>query len=32
MDIIMGYGVGLWMERILWYYWDHLSLVAIAGR
>ena len=31
MEIIVGYGVSPWMERIIRYYWDHLSLVARAG-
>ena len=29
MEIIVGYGVGLRMERIIKYYWYHFSLVAI---
>ena len=32
MDILVGYGVGPRMESILWHYWDHLSMVARAGR
>ena len=24
MEIFVGYGVGLLVERILWNYWDHL--------
>ena len=32
MYIIMGYGVGPHMERILWYYWDHLPIMTRAGR
>ena len=32
MEIILGYVVGLRMERILRHYWDHLSMVAGAGR
>ena len=31
MDIIVGYGVGPWTERILRYYWDHLSMVTRTG-
>ena len=29
--ILMGYGVGLWMEGILRYYCDHLSMVSRSG-
>ena len=32
MEISVGYGVGPRMERILRYYWDHLSMVVRAGR
>ena len=32
MDIIVGYGFGPRTERILQNYWDHLSMVARAGR
>ena len=32
MDILVGYGVDLRMERILKDYWDHLPIVARAGR
>ena len=31
MDILMVYGVCPQTERILQYYWDHLSMVARAG-
>ena len=31
MDILVGYGVGPQIERILRYYWDRLSMVAISG-
>ena len=27
MEILIGYWVGPWMDRILQYYWDHLSMV-----
>ena len=30
-EIIVGYGVGPRTERILRYYWDHLSMVARKG-
>ena len=32
MKIIGGYGSIPQMERILWNYWDHLSMVDRAGR
>ena len=31
MEIIVGYGVGPQTERILHYYWDHISMVARVG-
>ena len=31
MYILVGYGVGSQMERILRHYWDHLSMVARTG-
>ena len=30
MEIIVGYGVVPRTEKILWHYWDHLSMVDIA--
>ena len=32
MEIMLGCGTFLWMERILRYYLDHLYMVARAGR
>ena len=32
MEIFVGYGVGLLVERILWNYWDHLSMLDRAVR
>ena len=32
MEILVGYEVLLQTERILRYYWDHISMVARVGR
>ena len=32
MEIMVGYVIGLHKERILRYYWDHLSMVERVGR
>ena len=32
MDILVGYGFGPLIERILQHYWYHLSIVARSGR
>ena len=31
LEILMGYGVGPQIKKILWHYWNHLSMVARAG-
>ena len=31
MEILVEYGFGPRMEIILWYYWDHISMVARSG-
>ena len=32
MDILVGYGIGPRAERIVRFYWEHLPMVARAGR
>ena len=31
MEILVGYGIVIQTERILGYYWYHLSMVTRAG-
>ena len=32
MEILVGYGIGLRMERVIRLYWDHLLMVDQSGQ